>query len=330
MIRRAPAVEPAQRRRRWGLAAKLALGFALLAWVARRVDLDAVRVRLGDLAIWPIAATVPVYVVGILFHLWRWRSVLASRAIDLPKREATRLILAANFLNLFLPGNLGNDVYRVFGSRRVAASLLQSTGIVVLERYCGFLSTFLMALTALFASDFGSRQPRIAALVLALLALFLIPVPLAASPRLARAAERTLDRTGLPSLARVAARVASAVRSFAGDPALIGHLIGLSVAMKLCVAVILYLLARALGLAIGWYDLLVYLPIHTVVSALPVSLNGLGVREATLVGFFTLVGLSGEQAASLALLHLLWLYAIALLGGFLLLWRPADERRPPS
>jgi hypothetical protein len=210
----------------------------------------------------------------------------------------------------------------------VSAGLLQSAGVVVLERYFGFLATFLLALGGLAASDFAHRQPAISVLVLGLFALFLLPVLWVASPVLTRIVAKILQDLGLSRLAELVVQAVEFARAFLRSPRLVAYVILLSIVMKVCAIGVFRFLAAALDLKIAWDELLVFLPIHTVVSALPVSLNGLGIREANLVGFFTMTGLTAAQSASLALLHLIWLYGTGIPGGLLLIsWRA--PREPP-
>jgi hypothetical protein len=160
--------------------------------------------------------------------------------------------------------------------------------------------------------------------------MFLLPLTIAASQSLVDLLRRGLERLRLPRIAGVLDRVTTAYRGLIRSPGLVALVVALSIAMKACVAWIIHLLATALGLRVGWGEVVVFLPLHTVVSALPVSVNGLGVREANLVGFFRVVGLTEEQGAALALLHLVWLYATAVPGGLLLLRSRAFARSLPS
>ncbi len=252
--------------------------------------------------------------VGVALHAWRWWVLLRFWRIETGFGHLVRLILGAGALNLVLPGNLGGDVYRALGVRGAATGWLPSSGLVVLERYCGWLATFALALPAFVASGFARRQPGLAFVVAGLGAVALAPLALAASRHAAAAAGAGLRRARLNRIAATAETGAAAVRAFVAAPRALGGVLALSAAMKLCVVVTLLLLADGLGLRLRAADVLVFLPLHTVVSALPVTLNGLGVREANLVAFFDRVGLSGEQATSLAFLHLAWIYLVALPG----------------
>ncbi len=301
------------------------VGSAVLVLLAWFIDLRAVWSQLTGVAVGALAATVPVYCASAAFQTWRWRVALRSRQIDLGAWPAARLILAGNFLSLFLPGSFGGDVYRVYGSYRQAASLLQSAGLVMLERYCGFLASFAMALAAMTFGDYYRRHTALAILVGGLFLAVLLPLALGSSRWLASRADRTLRRLALVSAAELLARVSTALRSFVATPGLMLRVMALSAAMKLCVAAIIYLLGVGLGLPMSGIDLLVFLPIHTVVSALPVSVNGLGLREVNLVAFFIQMGQNAEQAASLAFLLLVWTYLAALPGGICLSQQHSPE-----
>ncbi len=305
--------------------ARVVLGCGLLGLLAWRVDLGAVWSQLTGVAIWALAATVPAYCANVVFQTWRWRLALQSRQLDLGGWPAARLIFAGNFLSLFLPGSFGGDVYRVYGSYRRAASLLQSAGLVMLERYCGFLASFAMALAAMTLGGFYRRHTVLAILVAGLFLAILLPLALGSSRWLASRADLALRRLALVSAAELLGRVSAALRSLVAAPGLMLRISVLSAAMKLCVAAIIYLLGLGLGLPMSAIDLLVFLPIHTVVSALPVSVNGLGLREINLVAFFTQMGQSAEQAASLAFLLLVWTYLAALPGGIFLLRHPSGS-----
>ena len=305
---------------------------ALLAW---RVDLGEVRERLLLVAPLPLLAAAVVFYTGVLLHALRWRALLRFRGADLDLRTLLGIILGANFLNLILPGNLGGDIYRIQGVRHETRGLLQSTGLVLLERYCGLCATLLMALAVITTGDLARREPGLAFALGVLIALFAAPF-LALVPGVAPVLERALLRWRLPRVAQTLSASVAAAREFLARPGVALRVLLLSASMKVCVATVLVLLARALSLHLRWIDVVVFLPLHNVVSALPFTLNGLGFREANLVVFVTRLGVSTEEGASLALLHLLWVYATACPGVFLLRRRPRhggpqiDEREPTA
>jgi len=82
------------------------------------------------------------------------------------------------------------------------------------------------------------------------------------------------------------------------------------------------LLSHALGLAVPIWYLLLFIPLMTILSTLPVSFNGLGVREGGYVAFLALVGVGKEEALAFGLLWTALLFAAGLFGGLVLLVSP--------
>lgn len=87
-------------------------------------------------------------------------------------------------------------------------------------------------------------------------------------------------------------------------------------------------LALHLEIPIAFYFLLI--PLVAVATMIPVSLNGLGVREGAFVFFLAQVGVPEAQALSLALLWLAILIASSLIGGLVWIVTPAPPRSDPA
>jgi len=301
---------------------KLLLGLAMLAGLAIYADLTQVLALLWNVTPWVFAAAAAGFVLSIGGHVLRWQVALRSRGISLPLAKAVRLVLSGVFLNLFLPSAIGGDTVRILGVRKESASLLQATGIVVVERYCGILATFAMALVALLLSDFAGQHPRLAGLTVLLFVGLVSALFVAANRRVALACERLLLLLRLGKPADMMTRASTALRAFLARPGLLAGMVLLSVLMKIGVGVQVYFLAVGLGMELAVADVVVFLPLHTVVCALPISISGLGVREANTAAFFTQMGATPEQAASLAFLILIWVY-VSSLPGAIFFCRPA-------
>ncbi|KUK68521.1 MAG: Putative membrane protein [Methanocalculus sp. 52_23] len=78
------------------------------------------------------------------------------------------------------------------------------------------------------------------------------------------------------------------------------------------------LLGRAIGIDVGYYMFLV-IPIISVVDLLPISISGIGTRDATLLYLFGIIGIAPETVVAFSILYLVFSYwFIALVG--LLFW----------
>jgi uncharacterized membrane protein YbhN (UPF0104 family) len=79
-------------------------------------------------------------------------------------------------------------------------------------------------------------------------------------------------------------------------------------------------LAVGVHVAVGYYFL--FVPTLAALVSLPISLNGLGIREGAGVVLFQMAGLTREQAFTVPFLTYLVSVVISLLGGLIFISRP--------
>jgi hypothetical protein len=114
-------------------------------------------------------------------------------------------------------------------------------------------------------------------------------------------------------------RIQDLMRVFARHRRALLLSVGISLGLQVAIVTYHYLIARQLHIDISYLEMLVFIPIVAVITLLPISLGGLGVKEALWVYLFGRSGLTAEQALlfSVTLTGLSWL--LALPGGGVLL-----------
>ena len=80
-------------------------------------------------------------------------------------------------------------------------------------------------------------------------------------------------------------------------------------------------MAHSIGARIPFVYLLFGVPLIVIISILPISLGGLGIREAASIFIFSIAGISSDVALSLSLMVTAVTYAVGLLGGTFLFSR---------
>ena len=94
-------------------------------------------------------------------------------------------------------------------------------------------------------------------------------------------------------------------------PAALLPAIALSIVLQIGLAVCQYILAAGLGLAVPLSLFILCVPIANVFASLPLTLNGLGIRESAYLVLFGMAGMRKEDAIALGLL---W-FAATMVGG---------------
>ena len=102
--------------------------------------------------------------------------------------------------------------------------------------------------------------------------------------------------------------------------------VGLSFVHQAVVIAVVFLNARALALDVPFAAVAVFVPLVSLAGMVPVSVNGLGVREALYILLFGRIGVPVETAVSLALLYLAVTFLASLPGGLAYVMQPARAR----
>jgi len=76
-----------------------------------------------------------------------------------------------------------------------------------------------------------------------------------------------------------------------------------------------YLIFRSLGVEVPLVYCLIFIPLISALSLLPISFNGLGIREGGYIFFFSQIGLNMTQAVSASLVFFVLVVLTSLIGG---------------
>jgi uncharacterized protein (TIRG00374 family) len=220
------------------------------------------------------------------------------------------------FFNLFLPTIVGGDAVKALLLTRETGAPARSTMSVFMERNVGLLALLTIAAVA------ASQAPRVelGGLTLVTVCVLLFAAFVVANGMLATRATYTfVDRiVAKTPLGRWRARAASlyeAVSRYRRAPRELALSIVLSFFFQIVVVGVVFLNARALNLDFPLSALAVFVPLTSLAGMIPVSVNGMGVREALYIILFGRLGAPTEMAVSLALLYLAVTFAASLPGG---------------
>jgi uncharacterized membrane protein YbhN (UPF0104 family) len=264
----------------------------LLALVLYIAGAEQVLDRLTDAKPALLVAIVVVSVVQTLSLVWRWQ--VMTRLLSGVSVEFGQLTLAMGrsmLLSVPLPSTVGGDVVRV-AVLTPRLGLAMAARSVVCDRILGLASLIVLVAVLLpfFALHidsgiaFGAAAVTCAAGLVVFAGLVVAPQLLARAPLIGRYAATVATDLRLVLTAGQAGR-------FCVSLAVINHLLSVPVA---------YLLAQAVDAPVGFLACLLIVPPTLLVSTLPISLGGWGVREGALAAGFALVGASVGGAVAVS------------------------------
>jgi uncharacterized membrane protein YbhN (UPF0104 family) len=298
---------------------RLAVGLGALAFLLVRVDLETAGRT--------IARADPAWLgIALLAQLaakfcWirRWGVLLEQAGHPRRALELLRLVLLGLFFNNFLPTSVGGDVARglALAGRGVPKALAAAT--VVADRLIGLFSLGIMAILGgvLGLAFWPGEGPW---LVAGLFALGLVAaIPVLTRPRVLDGLARSRLLSPAGHLTRRVRRLLDRVSFLSGHGPAVARAVALSLGLSACSAVYHWSVGRALGVQVPLAAWFVIVPTVMLFAALPITLNGLGVRELGFVGLLGAQGVPAPAATVFALLAFVGTLGFAVAGGILFL-----------
>ena len=301
------------------IALKVLFSVALIVLLLWRIPFANVAGALRDADPRWLGAAAVVMLASNLLGSYQWWRLLHVVDIRIPLWKACAYYHIGLFFNNFLPANIGGDIARVADSSRHGSSTGAAVSAVLMDRLIGTV-----ALAGLAVDRF-----HLAVAYLCLVAFFVLSVLLLWGlfhPASLPALERVLTRVGLGRLGPHLDDLAARIEAYRGARFLLARMLVVATGTQLMRIAVHALVARALGLHVPLQYFLLFVPLLAVIVSLPISLNGLGVREGVGVLLFGLIGVDRARAFSLQFLTYVVAVAVSLLGGLAYLIRIPQRR----
>jgi uncharacterized protein (TIRG00374 family) len=303
------------------IALKMVLSIGLFAYVVAKVSPGDIwaTVRPADPML--LVAAAGLFFVSSLIGSWLWARLLHAQGVSIPYTKAASYYFVGLFFNNFLPSNIGGDIARISDASKHASNVSSVFSATLMDRLIGVLA---IGLVAVVASVAALDHVRLYAIYGAIFTVFLIALGLFLSifnRRLLEAFEWPFRALGWHSVERWIARIMDDLHGFRTERSAMLQAFLASTAVQVSRILVHYIVGLALGvrLAAGYYFL--FVPVLAALVSLPISLNGLGVREGAAVVLFQMAGLTREQAFTIPFLTYLISVLISLLGGLIFLLR---------
>jgi len=298
------------------LASALLLG--VLLW---RVDLTQLAGLFTSLRPLPLALGFMSWLCVLLLSNERWRRLLSAQQIRVHFFRLLVIYMISFFFNNFLPAALGMDITRTVYVVKEKGSGSQVFASVLTERVLGMLGLLIFALVALMFYLHTSEGRVFVILIACATVLLIATIGLFLKRGLLPGLKRRIGSIKILSLGERMRQFYEAMQLYRERMPQVLWAIVLSIFVQGFLVIINYFAGASLGLSIPLFSHLVYVPIISIIAMIPISINGIGVREWGYVFLFGLAGLSGDEALSLSLLFFAIGIAGSLTGGVAFLFK---------
>lgn len=259
--------------------------------------------------------------INTVLSALKWQILLRADNINISLFKLTLSYLTGTFFNIFLPSNIGGDSYRIYDVAKQSSQTARSAASVFADRISGFLALILLSLVASFPVAGKIGYPLFFLLPLSLFALLVCMLWMLVWQAPARYILRLLRLDKIPAAAAFCDKFFAACARYSSDWRVLSAVMAISFTFQLSVILVVYLMALALNAHVSLLYFAAFVPVITLMEALPISIYGLGVRDVGYVMFFGLAGMNDVQTRSLALFFLAITVCYSLFGGLVFLTR---------
>ena len=245
--------------------------------------------------------------------IFRWKFLLSSLGVNISISEAFYTYFCGLFLNLFFPSFVAGDVFRSYCISYRYGDTGKVASSVLMDRFSGGIA---LTLIAFIAFIFGKNIVPSAGVGVALFILCAI-----ASFSFLVIFSKSFFRS-LVKIFKKKPRFEEKLISFHGklyffkkNPKVFVKSFLFSLPIQLLGAVAFFVISRAFGLSLNLIYFFIVIPIITAIVLVPITIAGAGMREASVVYFFSLVGIEESVSMGMSLVNLIFLISMGIIGG---------------
>ncbi len=286
-----------------------------------KISIQEVWNEFKNVNIWWLVVSFSLHGLGLLISAVRWQILIKAQGDSVPLSFLAKSYLVGNFFNTILPSRIGGDVVRIWDGSKYSKTVLKSSAIILVERLTGIIVLLLFALgSALFRLDMAQKVPVIwVSLIMGLLGL--AAVLLFFTPFIEKIINKIPSKGFLKKIIQKTIEFRSTIIFYKTKKAALLKAFGWAFLLQANVILHFFLIGKALHLHIKIVDYLVFIPIVMLIQLIPITINGLGLREGAYIEIFEFYGIAPESAFSFALIDVAFMLIIGIIGAIIYVTR---------
>jgi uncharacterized protein (TIRG00374 family) len=296
------------------------LGIIIFVFILWKIDLGEMIRVLSQIKILFFVCALALVFPLMFIKSFRWNVLLKSQGISYRLSETYKVYMSSLYFGFITPGRLGEFIKAFYVRQDKNVSVSRGMSSVLVDRMFDMYVLLLVGTFGLWRFNVLGNLSLTYVLLLILIAL--LPLFLL-NKRIMKKPVSLLYRIAL--IKKHEDRIKNSFNDFYDG---INELIntGLIFAFLLtCLSYLLfffqcYLLLNSLDISINFLDITLIMGVSNLISLMPLSISGLGTRDAVLIFFFSLLGFDPEWAVSYAFLVFLSFFVFGGLLGAVAWW----------
>jgi len=322
------------------LLVKVGIATIVLGYLLHKMGLaklgDTIKSTAGE---WPwLLAGLVLILAPLLWSVERWKTILDALEMKLGWMRVGTLFFIGLFFNAFMIGPTGGDLIKAYyTAKETHHKKTEAVATVFIDRVVGLLALALIAGTMILVRwDFYASNPTTR--------LFAWPVLIACAILLGGSIltfsvnlftvfpflKRWNHIKTVGTLVNTLERAYNAFYVFRARPSLLLKLMSQAVLIHVLFVCVAWCVGKALSIEQPFLVYLSFIPMVGLISAIPITPGGIGIREGISIQLWGVMGVHDEKAFLLGFIPYLFQVLWGLPGGLLFLFNSSDSLPPLS
>lgn len=266
---------------------------------------------------------------GNVLMFTRWYIILKYLEVPVGVLHASRCYMMGLFFNFFMPTAVGGDFLKAYyvDTSSERSSFKKRLFSVFLDRYLGLI--VLLGMGSVFSlfiniSIYGVKLAYALPALFASVILVNILIVLYGT-RISRG----MERVGfLKRLAPSVEKITEAMNFASGSGRTLFYILVCSFLGQLLICFMHQVFIRTITSVNSFFAVLVFVPVTALFTAIPITINGIGVREIAYVALFETIGVDPNVAIAMSVLFYSVIVISAVPGAICFLWELIKKRKP--
>ena len=298
---------------------KLALSGILTFLIIRKIDIKEIANVFSSVQLSFFGIAILGMIIDRFLMAYRWSTLISAVKINIPIRKILRIYFLGAFAGNFLPSSIAPDAVRVYYAAKISPRIGYIVSSVILDRLLGIFSLCVVVLFSISYIYLVQKQANIQigiGVICCLITIFMLYrsdclIKIVNSDKLGWA-KRKFEGSRIRKLF---VNIYTAWQEYKHHRKAILKTLLISFGNHILSIVGIYVLSLSIGMHVSIFYLFLIVPLIVFLLMLPVSMGGIGVQEGGFVFFLQQVGVSSEQALTVALLFRIATTLVSLPGG---------------
>lgn len=299
------------------LAIKVLITLALLGFLAYQMDL-------GVLADILLSANPLLLLLGVLIQFTsmfigvvRWQTILREFDIHTRLLPLIKINFIGYFFNLMLPSGIGGDFFRAYYlAKREDRGMSTTVTTTILERSAGLCALLIIGTFFAALEDISVEGVRLFYVFLIVITLYGLGNLVLFHSWIHRRISAFLLKRHLPHIEARMELVYQGLNALRQNKSSILQALALSLGIQILGVLIVWTVAQAIHIEAPFRVFLIFVPLINLSIMVPLTINGIGLRESLFYLLFSQIGFPAEMAVALSLLTF-FLYFVTAIPGLL-------------